>query len=68
MADFFFQLSEIQVKTRHMLVLIAKLQKQKQILETLREEDKSIWDQKVHEIERIKVFEPVREKTNNLGF
>ena len=56
MADFFFQLSEIQVKTRHMLVLIAKLQKQKQILETLREEDKSIWDQKVHEIERTKVF------------
>ena len=54
-ADFLFQMSEIQVRTRHMLVLIAKLQKQRQILETLKDEDKSIWDQKVKEIERVKV-------------
>ena len=43
------------MKTRQMLVLIAKLQKQKQILETLRDEDRSIWDQKIYEIEKTKV-------------
>ena len=52
------QLSEVQMKTRQMLVLIAKLQKQRQILETLRNEDKAIWEQKVIEIEKVKVSAP----------
>ena len=46
------------MKTRQMLVLIAKLQKQRQILETLRNEDKAIWEQKVIEIEKVKVSAP----------
>ncbi|XP_045156511.2 programmed cell death protein 7-like [Mercenaria mercenaria] len=48
------KICEAQEKTRQMIVLLARLQKNKQILETVKHEDKSIWDQKLKEVLSIK--------------
>lgn len=50
------QICEAQDKTRDMMVLLAKLQKNKQILETVQHEDRSIWEQKLKEVLAIKVY------------
>lgn len=52
---FYLQICKTQDKTRQMIVLLARLQKNKQMLETLRDEDKSIWDQKLKEVQTMKV-------------
>ncbi|KAL4228263.1 Programmed cell death 7 [Mactra antiquata] len=48
------KISEAQDKTRQMIIVLARLQKHKQMLETLKDEDKSIWDQKLKEVEALK--------------
>lgn len=55
----FFQISEMQEKTRHMMVLLAKLQKNSQMLETMKMEDATVWEQKLKEVTKIKVTESI---------
>jgi len=38
-----------------MLVMLAKLQKNKQLLETMQHEDSTIWEQKLKEVKKLKV-------------
>ncbi|WAR00127.1 PDCD7-like protein [Mya arenaria] len=47
-------INNAQKKTREMIVLLARLQKQKSMLETMKNEDASIWDQKMKELLNIK--------------
>ena len=49
------KVSEAQEKTRHMMILLARLQKAKGILESMKNEDKTIWEQKIKEVVHIKV-------------
>ena len=53
----YFQVSVAQEKTRHMIVLLAKLQKGKQNLESMKNEDKTVWEQKLKEVLQIKVWD-----------